>query len=295
MNLWAGPVEAVVRRSLPARVALGSHVPPSLYKDHVAAVHLRRVHPGDPVGDVALRGGWRSEFLLIKLVLLAKKPLVGERMKFFTAAAARCASSLFIIWVLAAPVNAADPHSLLFSPQPTAERGPWSVGIYGGELYKAPFVSIFYAPQNIRLSPSYLLALNFDYRFYKFSSLPLQFEGEFNIAKRFGGQDQWDFSAAPFLRWTWFPWNNVLYTNARIGLMGASYVTSISPWERQNSGNATGSNILHFLVPEVTFALSENSAGEAFVRVHHRSGVYGLFNGVKGGSNYLAGGYRTFW
>ena len=77
--------------------------------------------------------------------------------------------------------------------------------------------------------------------------------------------------------------------------MGASYATGIPAWERQNSGNDKGSRWLEFLVPELTFASGPTSRGEAFIRVHHRSGLYGLINGVSGGSNYLSVGYRVFW
>jgi hypothetical protein len=96
----------------------------------------------------------------------------------------------------------------------------------------------------------------------------IQLEGEFNVAKRF-------------------------YTNVRLGL-GLSYVTGISSWELQSSDNKTGSRLLIFVVPEVTLASSEHSRGEAFIRVHHRSGAYGLVNGVYGGSNYLCVGFRIF-
>lgn len=193
-----------------------------------------------------------------------------------------------------ASADPADLRALLFDTRPVSSRPDFSVGFYVGQLYKNEFTRIFHAPTEIGLQPSYLAALNFDYRFFTLAHLPLQFEGEFNIAKRFGQQDQFDFSAAPFVRWTWFPWNSLVYTNARLGIVGLSYATSISPYERLNAGNMIGSNVLHFLVPEVTFSLSAAANWEVFVRVHHRSGVFGLFNGVRGGSNYLSAGYRMF-
>jgi len=80
-----------------------------------------------------------------------------------------------------------------------------------------------------------------------------------------------------------------------VSVMGSSYATGVSSWERQNSGNDKGSNFLQFGSLELTFAADEHSPGEFFVRVHHRSGVYGLINGVTGGSSYLSVGYRVFW
>src|ERR1039458_7241299 len=56
-------------------------------------------------------------------------------------------------------------------------------------------------------------------------------------------------------------------------MFGLSYVSGISPWERENSGNDRGSKFLQFGAFEFTFAPHENSRGEAFIRVHHRSGL----------------------
>jgi hypothetical protein len=178
--------------------------------------------------------------------------------------------------------------------QPIAERGPFSVGFYAGELYKSEYISILDRPEDIQLSPSYLVAANVDYRIYKSADIPIQFEGEFDIAKRFHGADEFEVVLSPFVRWTWFPWNRFLYTNVRVGALGLSYTSGVSAWERQNSGNNRGSNFLQFGAMEVSFAAHENARSEVFVRVHHRSGVFGLINGVDGGSNYLAFGFRVF-
>src|ERR1700728_1201466 len=83
------------------------------------------------------------------------------------------------------------------TPQPIDERGPLSVGFYAGELYKSEYISILYRPQDIQLSPSYLVAANVDYRIYKSADIPIQFEGEFDIAKRFHGADEFDVVLAP--------------------------------------------------------------------------------------------------
>jgi hypothetical protein len=174
-------------------------------------------------------------------------------------------------------------------------RGPLSTGMYFGELYEKTYLDVISHPESIDLSSSYILAVNVDYRVYKWAGAPLQFEGEFDVARHFGLAQQYEAVLAPFLRWSSFPWNRYLYTNARASVMGLSYATGVSAWERQNSGNDKGSNFLQFGALELTFAADEHSPGEFFVRVHHRSGVYGLFNGVSGGSSYLSVGYRVFW
>jgi hypothetical protein len=199
-----------------------------------------------------------------------------------------------LIALAAELTHTAAAQSVAADTPPGDERGPLSVGMYAGELYKSGYLHVLYQPQDLQLSPSYLVAANVDYRFYKSSVLPIQFEGEFDVAKRFHGADQFDIVVAPLVRWTSFPWNKFLYTNARVGALGLSYATGISAWERQNSGNNHGSNFQQFGALEVTFAARENAPGEVFFRVHHRSGVYGLVNGTSGASNYLCFGFRMF-
>jgi hypothetical protein len=191
-------------------------------------------------------------------------------------------------------IEAAAAQSVAGDTSTVAERSAFSAGLYAGELFKSGLPNLLWEPQDIEFSPSYLVAANFDYVFHHFDGLPLYFEGELDVAKRYAGANQFEVDVAPFVRWTSFPWNKTLYTNVRAGALGLSYVTGISDWERQNSGNDKGSRLLQFLVTEITFASSENSHSEFFIRIHHRSGVYGLFDGVSGGSNYLAVGFRFF-
>jgi hypothetical protein len=198
------------------------------------------------------------------------------------------------IVVVAAFVGVAAAQSASNDTPPVAERSPLSVGMYAGELFKTGLPNFFYQPQDVKFSPSYLIAANIDYRFHKFDTLPLQLEGEVDVAKRFHGANEYEIAVVPLVRWTSFPWNRLLYTNARVGALGFSYATGISAWERQNSGNDKGSRLMQFLVMELTFAPSKTSSSEAFIRIHHRSGDYGLFNGAAGASNYLAVGFRIF-
>jgi len=170
------------------------------------------------------------------------------------------------------------------------------VGFYAGSLAHQAFINIvLLAPQQTRLEPNYLAALNLTYIAYEFRNLPLALEIDGTIAARFGQDHEWDFAILPMLRWKAFPWNRFLYTNFRLGLLGISYATGISPWEKQNSGNGRGSRLLGFMVPEITFSSGPDSMGEAFLRVHHRSGGWGTFNGAWGGSNYVSVGYRGRW
>jgi hypothetical protein len=185
--------------------------------------------------------------------------------------------------------SAVQAQSLLTPP---SEKSPWSVGFYVGALSQQRFIDIPTQPWTVRLESSFLAALNVTYVVEEFSAVPLSVEIDAAFGKRFGDDREWDVGILPMLRWRWFPWNEYLYTNLRLGLIGASWVSDVSPWERQNSGNRKGSRYLNFLVPELTFSSGPDAPWEAFVRVHHRSGGWGAVNDVHGGSNYVAVGYR---
>lgn len=175
----------------------------------------------------------------------------------------------------------------------TTEKSPWMVGFYVGALSDQRFVNILYSPWTVQLENHFMAALNVTYVAHEFQSLPINFEVDGVLAKRFGGgHDAWEVGLLPMVRWKAFPWNDYLYTNVRLGLTGPSYVSEISPWEISKSGNRVGSKFLNFLVPEITFSSGPDASWEAFVRVHHRSGAYGTINGVVGGSNYVSTGYR---
>jgi hypothetical protein len=179
-----------------------------------------------------------------------------------------------------------------------AWRGPsggptWRVGTYVGALSHQAFVDIAVVqPWKTKFEADYLIDFHAVYTAYRFERIPLELELEGGFAQRFGQNHQSEFDLIPMARWTWFPWNGLVYTNFRLGLLGASYVTGISQWELQNSGANKGSRFLNLLLPEVTFSSSPEAPFEVFVRVHHRSGIYGRINGIGGASNYPAVGVR---
>jgi hypothetical protein len=172
--------------------------------------------------------------------------------------------------------------------------GPtWRVGAYVGALTHETLLHDVFEPWQAKLDADYIADIHAIYTVHQFESIPLDLEIEGGVAQRFGQNHQTEFDLIPTARWKWFPWNNLVYTNMRLGLIGVSYVTGVSRWEMQNSGNNKGSKFLNLLIPEVTFSPGPKSPWEAFVLVHHRSGIYGMINGDKGGSNYPAIGLRV--
>lgn len=74
-------------------------------------------------------------------------------------------------------------------------------------------------------------------------------------------------------------------------MVGTSYVTKVSRFERDFDARGNGSRFLNLILYEWTFAPRENAPFEAFVRVHHRSGA-GVINRTRGASNYVGAGVR---
>lgn len=177
------------------------------------------------------------------------------------------------------------------TPRPLLPASRWMVGFYGGIMDSGALHEALVMPWKIKIEDSYLAAVSATYLIHEFSSLPMNLEADFVVAKRFGLDHEWDFGFLPMLRWKSLPWNDYLYTNIRLGLFGYSYATGISPFER-NKGDKQGSHLLNFLVPELTFSSGPDASWETFVRIHHRSGVGGIYHGVWGGSNYLSVGFR---
>lgn len=95
--------------------------------------------------------------------------------------------------------------------------------------------------------------------------------------------------AAVFFRWTQFTRNSIVRTSLAVS-NGLNWATSVHQQEEDLAGIPGGSRLLHFLSPEITFALPQAPNWELLLRFHHRSGDGGfllgkaeILNGVSGG------------
>lgn len=117
----------------------------------------------------------------------------------------------------------------------------------------------------------------------------LSFEGELMYAWHHGRETYHEIGAAVYARWHDFPWNDYLVTTAAVG-MGPSYTTKFPQLEQQPDGSR--SRTLNQFNLQATFALPSYPDVSLVTRLQHRSGMFGLFNGVTDASNFVTLGLR---
>lgn len=177
---------------------------------------------------------------------------------------------------------------------PELETDMWNV--YGLEGRK------YVPPWQYNFGSAGLGAGALSYRF--FDSEWIAFEGEVGVGQRFGSLNQTEGWVALYGRWKWFPWNHFLTTTVAIST-GLNYASSASPEEISETPGNVSTRLLHYLSPEITFALPSAPDKQLVVRLSHRSGggaddkslpVYGdLFRGNSGGTQFLLIGFRQFF
>lgn len=165
----------------------------------------------------------------------------------------------------------------------------WGLGVYAGQHYDTEPAGIIKG--NAGFQSQYIVAVTASRTVWRSGSLPLTLEIDGMAGHQFGVATLQEFAVAPVLRWSGFPWNETLPTALRVGPIGVSYTTDISPLER--GVNNQGSRWLNFLVIEAAFSLPQARANELFVRLHHRCTIYDLINNYgANGEDFLAIGLR---
>jgi hypothetical protein len=166
----------------------------------------------------------------------------------------------------------------------------WSVGGYVGQYYDSEPAGLL-THGNANFLDQYLVALTASKTVWRSQALPLSLEIDGMIGSQFGLDSLSEIAIAPVLRWSSFPWNEILQTDFRFGPLGASYTTIVAPLERGKDGS--GSQTLNFLLIEFAFSLPQIKSEEVFVRLHHRCAVYDLLNNYgANGEDFLSLGYR---
>jgi hypothetical protein len=192
--------------------------------------------------------------------------------------------ALAILFLVGAAPRAAKGAD---APGPSdAPNRPWSITLYGGRYTDNTIEDLF-----TKFSPdwedSYIGTLALAREFATLTR-HIRFELEGQVVKHFSRQDHWEFNALVLGRWVTFPWNDYVYTTFAVG-EGLSYATEVPRLEKENNGKSH--HLLDYLTFELSFSPPQHREWALVTRIHHRSGVFGLF-GQREGSNVLAAGLR---
>lgn len=203
-------------------------------------------------------------------------------------------TKLLIILLLSSQSYAA--HALAETSPSFYDQRPWSLMYYWGQTMNDPLVGLFAAdmnrwPEHIQ---SVELAKTLDSdnavrRFFNPIVGVVQLAG--NTTVRTGSNEHTIYEFDPYLlfRWANLPWNNTLNTSFAIG-EGVSYVSSVPAIEKRQNENTK--RLLNYLAFEATFATPAHPEWQFVVKIHHRSGAYGLYHAGNTGSNDIGVGIR---
>ncbi|PQA76804.1 hypothetical protein [Rhodoferax sp. TS-BS-61-7] len=170
-----------------------------------------------------------------------------------------------------------------------AHESDWSIGVYTGQYHDAEPAGAIAGRANYL--NQYLLAVTASKTLWRSSTLPLSIELDGMLGQQWGQASLTEVAVAPVLRWSGFPWRDVLRTDLRLAPLGISYTSSVSPLEL--GANGQGSRTLNYLFVEAAFSRPQAKEHEVFVRLHHRCAIYDLLNNYgANGEDFLTIGYR---
>jgi hypothetical protein len=212
---------------------------------------------------------------------------------------------------LAAPGNGGEKQLSETVRAPAAAAPANSFMVYGGWGTDTNFTQTVYAPWSVNFVDLQFVGATVSTRLGTVGDLAesvgqdlgsigedFTLEAELGGGYRFGDEKMGEFWTALYLRYDGFPWNDMVYTTIAANL-GLSILTKESDFERSrdadpdegDEGNA--SQVLHFFSPEITVADPDNKNLELVLRLHHRSGVFGLIDGITSGSTFITTGVRV--
>jgi hypothetical protein len=167
---------------------------------------------------------------------------------------------------------------------PAAAERDWAVTLLGGQYSGSKLLELG-AELNFR--DSYVAGLSVAYQFIDWGP-HIRWEVEGQMLQHFGEQKHIEFAGSINARWITFPWNRYLDTSVAIG-GGLSVTSEVPVLEKRDPNNSDAATLLHYLLIEAAVGLP-NSPWSLVGRVHHRSGIFGLFS--HSGSNVLEVGIR---
>jgi hypothetical protein len=200
-----------------------------------------------------------------------------------------CFTVCLLVFVL--PCSAATPTEDANKPASQADKAvpqdeKWYISFYAGKSSSTKFIDFF--KMQASYEDSYIYVVAGGVQLIKlWDALAIEVEGQ--IGQHSGMQDHQEINVVLIARLTKLPWNKWVETSFAIG-DGLSYATK-TPYIELDKEKT--SKLLNYLMAEAAVTVYKKPKIETFIRIHHRSGIFGLINDVKsGGSNFLTGGLR---
>ena len=172
---------------------------------------------------------------------------------------------------------------LVSAPGAFAEEKEWAVTLLGGRYAGKEFRDI----GDGGFKDSYTAGLSIAYTFVDWGK-HMRWELEGQMLQHFGDQKMVEFVGSVNVRWITFPWDQYLDTSVAFG-GGLSVTSEVPVLEKSDPRSSEAATLLHYLLLEAAVGLP-NSAWSLVGRIHHRSGIFGLFS--HSGSNVLEIGVR---
>ncbi len=172
----------------------------------------------------------------------------------------------------------------------------WYIALRGGVSSPDRFIDFF--KLQARFEAENIVVLDVGRRLLRWKDLSLAVEGQ--LGHHWGVQKYQEANVAVIGRVYIFPECLPVLTSLAIG-SGLSYTSTIPIIEtdeqkNKNYGAVETSRLLHYLMAEAAFGVTRKANVETFVRIHHRSGIFGIINDIThGGSNFLTGGFRVYF
>jgi hypothetical protein len=173
--------------------------------------------------------------------------------------------------------------TLAWVPAASAEK-EWAVTLLGGQYSGSKLLEL---GGRADFKDSYIGGLSVAYQFVDWGP-HMRWELEGQMLKHFGEQEHVELVSSINVRWITFPWNRYLETSVAFG-GGLSVASEVPVLEKRDPDNSEAAALLHYILLEAAVGLP-GSRWSVVGRVHHRSGIFGLFS--HSGSNVLEAGLR---
>lgn len=177
----------------------------------------------------------------------------------------------------------ADALYIDSEPSSELDLGQWWLTLYGGVLSSRDLGRLPRKWEN-----AYDLGLGATRIIYD-NNKNFSLEADGTLLQHFGQQSHQEVTAGLALRWHDFPWDDTVDTSFAIG-DGLSWASQVPEFENRNRDRST--QLLNYLFFEFAFSRPQHPGTQLVFRLHHRSGIYGTFDGVRGGSNVYNLGLR---